>query len=410
VSALTLALAALALAGWARVAWSGLRSDRALARLEDLPAPREVPRVSVIVPCRDEAPHVERAVRSLLAQDLPGLEVVAVDDRSRDATGAILDRLAAAEPRLAVVHVRELPAGWLGKNHACAAGARRARGEWLLFTDGDVVFGPGALRRAAGHAEALGLGHLTAAPRFVAPGLLERAFVAAFAAFAAGAFRVWELPRAGTRGFAGVGAFNLVRRDAYDAVGGHSRLRLEVVDDVKLGLLLRRSGVPQGLVNGGALVSVRWQHGFLPSVLGLVKNAFAGAEYQVPRALAVALWAGFLGAAPLAVALVAPGGAARALGGLALAVSAGVLGVTARRVAGGGGAEGLLMPPCTVLLGAVLLGSAAAAAWRGGVVWRGTFYPLAALRQGCLRRADLPAAGAAGWPHAPAERARRSAP
>lgn len=412
-TAAALAAAALALAAWARLAVLALRSEAALTRLPDVAPDPAPPAVSVVVPCRDEARGVEAAIRSLLAQDLPRLEVVAVDDRSTDATGAILDRLAAGDARLRVVHVTALPDGWLGKNHACAAGARAATGEWLLFTDGDVVFGRDALRRALAYARARGLGHLAAAPRFVAPGFWERAFVTAFAALAASVFRVWELSRPGTRAFAGVGAFNLVRRDAYDAVGGHARLALEVVDDVKLGLLLRRSGVPQGAVNAGALVRVRWQHGFAASVLGLVKNAFAAVEYRPAVALAGAGWAVFLGAAPLLTAALAPHPAARAMGAAALALMAVVHGGTARRTAGGSGLEGVAGSACFALLGGVLLGSAARAAWRGGVVWRGTFYPLARLRAGTLRQADLPASGAAGWPGAappPREAARRAAP
>ena len=143
-----------------------------------------------------------------------------------------------------------------------------------------MLFHPGALRRALGYATRHGLGHLAAAPRFVAPGFLERAFVTGFGAFASLAFRVHRLRVAGSDAFVGIGAFNLVRRADWVRVGGHQRLRLEVVDDLKLGLVLRRSGVAQGALSGGELVTVRWQHGFWPSVLGLVKNAFAA--HRVP--------------------------------------------------------------------------------------------------------------------------------
>jgi hypothetical protein len=195
-----------------------------------------------------------------------------------------------------------------------------------------------------------------------------------------------------------VGAFNLVRADAYRSVGGHERLALEVVDDVKLGLLLRRSGVPQAAVRSGGLVAVRWQHGFFPSVLGLVKNAFAATEYRLPVAGTAAAGLAFLGVAPLATALLAPGAAARALGLASLALGAAVHGAVARRTAGASGLEGLLFPACALLLAGVLVGSAATTLLRGAVVWRGTRYPLDRLRAGCLRAADLPASGAPGWP------------
>lgn len=398
--ALWLAVSAAAASGWAWLGVQGLRTRRHLDRLPDVADERPPggwPRLSVVVPCRDEAPQVETAVRSLLSQDYPDLQVVAVDDRSADGSGAILDRLAGESPRLAVIHVSALPEGWLGKNHACHAGAARSAGRWLLFTDGDVVYAPGALRRAVAYAERHRLGHLVALPRLVAHGFWERGFVAAFATMAYAVFRPWQLRRPGTGAFIGVGAFNLVRRDAWLAAGGHQRLRLEVVDDVKLGVLLRRSGVPQGAVDSAGLVSVRWQAGFLESVLGLVKNAFASMEYRWDQALGLSAAVAFLAAAPLAAAWLAPSPEARGLGLLGLAASAALHGTVARRFGGGTGLEGLLLPACGLALAAVFPLSAAATTLRGGVRWRGTFYPLAALRAGCLRVADLPAERAAGW-------------
>jgi hypothetical protein len=401
---LLFSLAALALAGWLGVAWLAWSADRALPDLGDQPPDPSPPTVSVVVPCRDEARHVEAAVRSLLAQDLPALQVVAVDDRSTDATGAILDRLATEDPRLAVVHVTALPPGWLGKNHALEAGGRRASGAWILFTDGDVLFRPGALRRALGYARAHGLGHLAAAPRFIAPGFLERAFVTGFGAFASLAFRVHRLPAARSRAFVGIGAFNLVRRADWERIGGHGRLRLEVVDDVKLGLVLRRSGVAQGAISGGDLVAVRWQHGLGPSVLGLVKNAFAGTEYRPWLALLSSLALALAGLGPLLLALVSLAThqwPAAALAGGAQLIGVAIHGGAARRLAGGHGLEGLALPLSSALLAAVLLGSTAAALWRGGVVWRGTRYPLAELRRGCVRIEDWPCEAAVGWPERP---------
>ena len=393
---LATAAAAVVLAGWARLAWLGYADRRALVRLpRDAAGP--FPAVTVVVPCRNEAAGVEGAVRSLLGQDLPALQVVAVDDRSSDGTGEILARLAAEDPRLELVRVRALPDGWVGKNHACHAGARRARGEWLLFTDGDVVFAPAALPRALAAARALGLGHLAVVPRLEAPGFLERAFVTAFAALLSPFIGVRELRRAGTRAYVGVGAFNLVRRDAYERAGGHRRLALEVVDDLKLGLLLRRSGVPQGVADSAGLVRVRWQHGFVPSVVGLVKNAFAAVEYRPARAVAAAAVGLAGGALPPALLALGPTPLVRALAAAALAIGVLHHAEAARRLSGASGVEGLLVPACAVLLSAVVVASAAAACARGAVVWRGTPYPLDRVRAGCLREQDLPASAAVGW-------------
>jgi hypothetical protein len=395
-----LLLAAAGLAAWLRVAWVGLRTDRCVDRLPDVPPdppPGGWPPLTVVVPARDEARGIEPAVRSLLAQDYPGLRVVAVDDRSVDGTGAILDRLGADEARLAVLHVRELPAGWLGKNHACARGAEAAPEGWILFTDGDVVFAAGALRRAVAYAEAHALGHLVALPRLVAPGFLERAFVSTFAALANPVFRTWELRRPGTPAYIGIGAFNLVRREAYLRTGGHRRLPLEAVDDVKLGIVLRRSGVRQGAVDSGGLVSVRWNAGFAASWAGLLKNAFAGTEYRwgIALASAAALAATSLG--PALAALLAPGLPARVVGLAGWAIAGGVVGTVARRFGGGSGLEGLLVPITGAALAAVVLASAILTTTRRGIVWRGTRYPLADLRAGCVRERDWPPNASVGW-------------
>src|SRR5262249_30707150 len=157
-------------------------------------------------------------------------------DRSDDRTGAILDALAAARPALRVAHIDRLPAGWLGKTNALRHGVDASTGEWLLFTHADILFPPGALRRPVAWALRDRLGHAVAVPHFVAPGLLERSFVSFFLMLLLVHLEVNTLDRAGSRGFIGVGAFNLVRRDAYVAIGGHARLRLEVADDIKLGL------------------------------------------------------------------------------------------------------------------------------------------------------------------------------
>src|ERR1700693_4382257 len=118
--------------------------DSVVAELEP---PAVWPKVSIIVPARDEAEKIEAAMRSKLAIDYPDFELLAVDDRSQDQTGAILDRLAAEDPRLCVIHLTSLPEDWLGKSHAMQVAASHAQGEFVLFTDADVFFSPDLLRK-----------------------------------------------------------------------------------------------------------------------------------------------------------------------------------------------------------------------------------------------------------------------
>jgi hypothetical protein len=384
-------LLASVLVTWVRFAWvlRGIGKLPNLARASDEAPAGGWPRLSVIVACRNEEAHVRAALASVLDQDYPGLQVVAVDDRSEDATGAALDALAAVHPSLRVLHVTSLPAGWLGKTNALHRGAAQATGEFLLFTDADVVFSPGALRRAVAWTVRDQLGHAVALPHFVAPGFAERSFVSLFGMFLLIHLRVNEIGRGGAAdtaaGHIGVGAFNLVRRSDYDAVGGHTRLRLEVVDDVKLGLILRRAGVRQGAADSGGTVRVRWQRGFVASMAGLVKNFFAGCEYRWRAVLRAAVLVPLATVLPVVCLFVAPHPLARVLAAGALAVPVALLGMVARRLASGRGAEGLLLPVVGPCLAAVALTSAIVTTARGGVVWRGTRYDLRDLRANCVR-------------------------
>ncbi len=371
------------------------------------PLPSIWPRVSVIVPCRNEAASVVAAVSSLLAQDYPNLEIVAVDDRSDDGTGALLDALAAQDQRLTVLHIGMLPEGWLGKIHAVHQGARRATGEWLLLTDGDVLFEPAALERSVAFATAHGLGHFVALPTFVADGFLERAFLATFALTLSAKLDPSKLSVPKSRAFVGVGAFGLVHRDAYARIGGHERLAYEVADDLKLGLLLRRQGVAQGCLDADGLVRVRWQNGLIATLRGLEKNAFAGCEWQVAvAALAVLLLLAstLLPYLPLVLALAAW---THPLAVIAASLSVIAVGLSARRVSGGSGLEGLLAPLASLALAGVIAWSTLLTLARGGVLWRGTFYPLDQLRKNCVREWSMSAAGAVGWtPPSPPNRGR----
>jgi cellulose synthase/poly-beta-1,6-N-acetylglucosamine synthase-like glycosyltransferase len=374
-----------------------------LARLSGFPAlapggttgdpPSGWPSLSVVVACRNEEAAVEETLASLAAQDYPGLEIIAVDDRSTDRTGARLAALAERTPSMRVIRVEALPAGWLGKNHALDRGQEAATGDLLLFTDADVVFSPGVLRHAVAWLIGQELGHGVVLPRMVAPHFLERSFVAAFSLFFLAGLRLEDLRKAGTRAHVGVGAFNLVSAAEYRRVGGHRRLRLEVVDDMKLGLVLRRSGVRQGVIDSAGLVRVRWQQGLLATMKGLLKNFFAASEYRWDRTL--------LGVFAITIATVVP--AVALLAGIArpFALAALVLGATlhalvARRISGGTGLEGLTVPLAGFALALVGLTSAILTTARRGIVWRDTRYDLRELRAACIREADWPPGGSPG--------------
>ncbi len=362
------------------LAWLDIRFGmRQLPQLEELPQPPDGPMVSIIVAARDEARGVGAAVGSLLAQEYPRLEVVAVDDRSADGTGEILDRLAAGDPRLRVMHVRELPPGWLGKNHALAAGAAAASGEWLLFTDGDVVMAPRSVGRAVGYAIATSLDHVTVLPEILVPGFWLQAFVTGFATWGLVAARPWRVGKPRSRRYAGVGAFNLVNASSYRRAGGHEPIRLRPDDDLKLAKLLVRSGARPGVLRGRGAIAVEWYASLGEAVDGLMKNSFAVVGYHATAALGGVLLNLVTALVPL-LAIVLGGPAARLAGLGALLFQVLAARALAREIPTRV-RTALVFPVSCLLLAWVLLRATVLTLWRRGIRWRGTFYPLSELRR-----------------------------
>ena len=218
--------------------------------LAPVDATGRTPRVSIVVCALNEEAKIEPALRSLLELDYPDYEVVAVDDRSTDNTGTIMDRIAdeylgEGHHHLRVVHVAELPPGWLGKVHAMWNATDVATGDLDLFTDADVVFSRDALRRAIAYAEKDRADHVVLFPTMLMYTWDERMMIAFFQAMFVFGHRPWKTADPKARDHMGVGAFNLIRRSTYEAIGTYERMRLSVVDDMKLGELVKQGGFAQ---------------------------------------------------------------------------------------------------------------------------------------------------------------------
>jgi len=367
-------------AGW--IYYAGSKRVKGLSSVEPLPDP-ELPTLTIVSAARNEAARIGAAARTLLAQDYPRLEVIAVDDRSGDGTGAILDAIAAEDPRLSVLHVTELPEGWLGKCHALALGAAAAEGEWLLFTDGDVSLLPGAARRAVSCAARERADHLAVAADLEVRGLLEAIFVAYFVSVFNLSQRPWDAPNPRSRAHIGIGAFNLVRRGAYVRSGGHEKLRMELLDDMGLGLIVKRSGGRSMFAAHDGMVRARWQEGIGGLIRGVEKNAFPALGYKVWTTAASVLLQIVWSIAPV-VGLFAAETGTRAASIAAWSGVVLVYSVTAR-VAGTRTWHALFMPVGALLFAYSILASMVVTLARGGVVWRGTFYRLDRLKAGQVR-------------------------
>ncbi len=351
---------------------------RYLAELSDAEPAGGWPSLAVVFAARDEETMVEQAARSMLALDYPALQVIAVDDRSRDATGSILDRLAAMDPRLQVVHVANLPAGWLGKTHALQAALELTRTDWVLFTDADVVFAEGALRRAVAEAVAGDIAHVTVAPELPTETLGERVFLAMFQTGLTMHSPGWRVQDPRYRAYLGIGAFNLVRAADFRAIGGFERIRLSVDDDMQLGRAMKWSGRKSRVILGPRAVSVRWQVGLGGMIRGLEKNFFAGARFQLRRALAYQAAILVVGIAPFVGLFVGPIWC-RLVCGLGVATMALMLELMGKQ-SGIRWFHALLMPVSSLVNMYALFQSTWQTLRRGGVSWRGHLYPLQELR------------------------------
>ncbi len=238
------------------------------------------PTVSIIVAARNEERNISHALTSLLEMDYLNLETIAVDDRSTDRTGAILDEMAQQESRLNVIHISELPSGWLGKNHALWTGAQKATGKYLLFSDADVVMEASAVKRAIAYVLERRLDHLAVAPVAVVKGTLLNMLVGTFFYLFVMGVKPWRARQAKSRKYIGIGAFNLVKADVYESVGTHEAIAMRPDDDMMLGKVIKKNHFRQDVLHGIDMLDVEWYSSIREMVVGLEKNSFAAFNYN----------------------------------------------------------------------------------------------------------------------------------
>lgn len=345
------------------------------------------PLLSVVVPACNEEAAVGATVRSLLGSTGVPLEVIAINDRSTDTTGAILDALlleqslvtSSGANRLQVLHIHELPPGWLGKPHALAQGVALSSAPYLLFTDADILFRKDTLLRALGFLQQQSLDHLILASTPITKTVGERMVTGALQAIGVWSLRLWKIADPKAKDSIGVGSFALVRRAAYEQVGGWEALRMEVLEDLRFGWeMKRRHHLRQQIAVGRDLLRLHWAEGAFGIANNLTKNGFALFRYQLAPALAAVFSLCLMLFVPVA-ALAGPPAARWAF--LPFLVS---LVLLYRRDIGQTGIRlwyVLLFPIGAALFVYALLRSILLTLARGGVVWRGTLYPLAMLRK-----------------------------
>lgn len=330
------------------------------------------PSLSVIIPACNEEKSIEQVVKQLISQDYPCLEIVVVNDRSTDKTGKILEKLKLQYPQLKVITICDLPSNWLGKNHAIYQGVKEATGEWLLFTDADVMFTSGSLKKTLSYALEHTLDHLTISPDVFYGSIFYRAFVTYFIlAFTYTAMLTNKV---------GIGAFNLVKKSVYQEIGGYEAIALRVADDMSFGELVVNKGYKQDFgLSGKGFISVKWYENLCAIFKGLEKNGFAYFKYNVVTAIVVCLFILLVGVYPFVGIFIGPIWA-RAL--CVVSVLSLFPGYNYLAKYENISRSFFAIHPISALIyTGIILSSVVKTLRRGGVEWRGTVYPTKLLKK-----------------------------
>jgi len=342
----------------------------------------ECPIVSILFAARDEEEKLPGALATFLALDYPQYEVVAANDRSTDATAAILESAARKDVRLKVVEISSLPAGWLGKPYALQQAYEKSVGDWLVLTDADVHFAPEVLRNAIALAERNKWDHMPLLADAKMYTFGEKVVMTFFGFAFVLATRPWNVSNPHSRAYIGVGAFQLIRRSTYEKMGTHRRLAMEVLDDVKVGKLVKETGGRSGVARAGAAVSVHWHSGVRNIIRGTEKNFFAATGYRAWMAAAQLSSILLMWIFPW-LALPFVHGWARLFAGVAIALPV---------IAQAGAARefrvsifyALTQPVGALIFCWMLLRSTIITLRSGGITWRGTFYAMEELKHGIV--------------------------
>jgi glycosyltransferase involved in cell wall biosynthesis len=370
---------------WLRIAYGVMRLRRLpkLSKL-DLSDPAYWPKLSVIVPACNEGDKIESAMRTILADGYPNLEVIIVDDRSTDTTGQRIDRLAAEDKRITAIHITTLPQGWLGKVNALNTGLKTSGGEFVLFTDADVHIQPGTLQKAVAYCLDNDVAHLVGCPAVWPSGFLVDSMVAAFVRqFFTLILPPWRIESPSPKTYFGIGAFNMVRRPAFEATEGFEWLRLETADDAGLGLLMKRSGAKSAVVTAFDRIGLHWYRTAKEMMRGAEKGFASAGECSFMRMLVLAVTGLLLEISPVVGLLYFLFGTQRL---------ANILGIilfhcfVIPALAFARWSKSPKLPaaftPLTAPLSAIMAVRAGWLGWkRGGVVWRGTLYSSELLRE-----------------------------
>jgi hypothetical protein len=346
------------------------------------PALKSYPKLSVIITARDEAATLEKAMESRLRDDYPDVEFILVDDRSTDGTSDIVNRIACNDPRVKPLHITELPDGWLGKVWALNEGSKMSNGEWFLFSDGDVHLEPGTLKKSIEYVEDHGYDHLSLIPEIESGSFILDIVLAVFFRLLSISARFWDVQNPKSNAYMGIGAFNLVRRSAFERTLGFEWLKLEPGDDAALGKLMKLYKFRSSILIGVGLIRVKWYSSIREMTVGMERtslSAFAG--YGMIRPVVQGILGLIAELSPYLALFFVGFPSVQIMGAVGLSASI-LVALGMSRWSHRPIVPGLLAPIGIVIMIGMLLRGAWLGHVRGGIYWRGTFYSIKTLRDG----------------------------
>lgn len=364
--------------GWIGVVVYVLIGFKKLSQLPNQAAAQSQPAIAIIVAVRNEEEDVEKALQSICNINYSNYRIIVLNDRSTDNTGAILARMKVKYPAINIITIDTLPAGWLGKNNAMYQGYLQSTEAWLLFTDADIIYHPDALSKAMGYVERNDPDHLTILPQSVSRSVILNSFLATFALMLMLYIRPWDVRNPKSKAAMGVGAFNLIKRTAYEKAGTHVPIRLRPDDDLKLGLLVKQAGLRSDVLSGKEYLTLEWYKTVRQFRDGLMKNTFSISNYKLSGAILNTLATLICVALPIPLMVLFGGGEIKLLAGVVILLQMIYMELTAPNKWW----YALMIPFAGFLMAYIIMRAAIITLKQGGIYWRDSFYSLDELRSG----------------------------